>query len=122
MQYFHTLCNEYLNKNEVDDKLIKILNEEATILVTKAELEIENMKDIIFNGNVLKFEKNNEKINKSISGVSTIIINKMSSTILSEKYQTEQLMSLCEFPVDQKFNLIYKATKDGFEASSFHSK
>jgi hypothetical protein len=60
MQYFHTLCNEYLNKNEVDDKLIKILNEEATILVTKAELEIENMKDIIFNGNVLKFEKNNQ--------------------------------------------------------------
>jgi hypothetical protein len=109
-----TLCNEYLNKNEVDDKLIK--ND------TKAKLEIENMKDIIFNGNVLKFEKNNEKINKSISGVSTIIINKMSSTILSEKYQTEQPMSLCEFPVDQKFNLIYKATKDGFEASSFHSK
>ncbi len=28
MQYFHTLLNtEYLNKNEVDDKLIKILNE-----------------------------------------------------------------------------------------------
>ncbi len=74
-------------------------------MVTKAELEIENTKDIIFDGNVLKFEKNNEKINKSISGVSAIIINKISSTILSEKYQTEQLMSLCEFPVDKKFNL-----------------
>ena len=45
----------------------------------------------------------------------------MNSAILSEKYQTEQLMSLCEFPVDQKWNLIYRASQDGFEAAKFHT-
>ena len=28
----------------------------------------------------------------------------------------------CEFPVDQKWNLIYRASQDVFEASSFHAK
>jgi len=46
----------------------------------------------------------------------------MSSTILSEKYQTKQLMSLCEFPADLRWNLIYRASQDGFEASKFHTK
>jgi len=31
-------------------------------------------------------------------------------------------MSLCEFPTDRKWNLIYGDSQDGFEASRFHSK
>jgi len=31
-------------------------------------------------------------------------------------------MTLIEFPSDQKWKLIYRASQDGFEASSFHSK
>jgi hypothetical protein len=31
-------------------------------------------------------------------------------------------MSLCEFKFGQNWNLIYKASLDGFEASDFHSK
>jgi len=96
-----------------------IIDEEATNLMKKAELEIQNLKDIIFDGQLFKFEKNNEKINKSILGESRIINNRMSSTILSEKYQIEQLISLCEFPVGQKLNLIYRASQDGFEAVIF---
>jgi len=33
----------------------------------------------------------------------------------------KDLMTLCEFPVDQEWNLIYRA-QDGFEASNFDSK
>ena len=31
-------------------------------------------------------------------------------------------MSLCKFPLYQKWKLIYRATRDGFGASDFHSK
>jgi hypothetical protein len=121
MESFHAINTEYLKKNKVDYEIINKANEEATNFIKKAELEIENLKDIIFDGQIFMFEKNNEKISKSILGVSKIF-DKKNSTILLEKYQTEQLMSLCEFPVRQKWDLIYRASQDGFEASSFHSK
>jgi hypothetical protein len=121
MESFHVINTEYLKNFKVDYEIINKANEEATNLIKKAELEIENLKDIIFEGQIFKFEKNNEKISKSILGVSKIF-DKKNSTILLEKYQTEQLMSLCEFPVRQKWDLIYRASQDGFEASSFHSK
>ena len=110
-----------MKKYKVDYRIINKANEEATNLMKKAELEIQNLRDIIFDGQLFKFDKNNEKISKSILGESRIIKNRMNSSILSEKYQTKQLMSLCEFPVDQKWNLIYRASQDGFEAAKFHT-
>jgi hypothetical protein len=32
------------------------------------------------------------------------------------------MMSLCEFPVRQKWGLIYRASRDGFEFLNFHTK
>jgi hypothetical protein len=122
MESFHVINTEYLKNYKVDYEIINKANEEAANLIKKAELEIENLKDIIFDGQIFKFDKNNEKIKKSILGESTVINKKMNSAILSEKYQTKQLMSLCEFPVRQKWDLIYRASQDGFEAVNFHSK
>ena len=80
------------------------------------------MKNIIFDGNILKFERNNEKINENIFG--RIVKAKMihSSLSLPNEGQNEDFKSLCEFPVDQKWNLIYRASRDGFEAFNFDSK
>jgi len=33
-----------------------------------------------------------------------------------------KLLELCEFPQDQKWELKYRASRDGFKASDFHSK
>ena len=33
-----------------------------------------------------------------------------------------ELMSLRKFPSDQKWKLIYRATRDGFDANEFHFK
>jgi hypothetical protein len=123
MESFHVINTEYLKKYKVDYDIINKANEEAKNLIKKAEFEIENLKDIIFDGQIFKFDKNNQKISSSFLG-ETKIFNKslMNSTILSEKYQIEQLMSLCEFPVRQKLNLIYRASQDGFETVNFHSK
>jgi BTB/POZ domain-containing protein KCTD9 len=48
--------------------------------------------------------------------------NILNSSILSDLKEINELMTLCEFPVDQKWRLIYKGSKDGFKASDFHSK
>ena len=68
MESFYTLNTEFLKQYEIDDKLVKKSNEEANNLVKKAELEIENLKNIIFDGNIMKFVRNNEKINETILG------------------------------------------------------
>ena len=44
------------------------------------------------------------------------------SNILDGNYQIKELFLLCEFPIRQKWNLIYRASKDGFEAINFHTK
>ncbi len=71
------------------------------------------------------FEKNNDKINKLVLGkikeLNTTRIH-FFSVILTELEQFEDLMTLCEFSVDQKWQLIYRASKDGFNPSSFHAK
>jgi hypothetical protein len=122
MESFHVINTEYLKKFKVDYDIINKANEEAKNLTKMAELEIENLKDIIFDGKIFKFEKNDQKINKSILGISKIVDNRMNLTILSEKYLPKQLMSLCEFPVRQKWNLIYRASQNRFETVDFHSK
>ena len=46
----------------------------------------------------------------------------MNSFILTTENQLKELMTLCEFPIDQKWVLIYRGSQDGFEAGSFHIK
>jgi hypothetical protein len=43
-----------------------------------------------------------------------------SSTILTHK-QFKELMQLCNFPLSSECNLLYRASRDGFDAVSFHS-
>jgi hypothetical protein len=121
LESFHTVNIEYLKQYEVDDTLLVKLNEDAANLMNKVESEVNNLKDIIFDGKFLVFEKNKEKIMKSILGF-TKIDKIIDSEILLNKTQIKELLSLCEFPVDQKWNLIYRASQDGFKAANFHSK
>jgi len=121
LESFHSCNTEYLKNHVVDyDKVID-LNKEANILIKKAELEVKNLKDVIFDGKFLVFEENKIKIIKSILG-SVKIDQIIDSLILINISKKKDLLALCEFPVDQKWNLIYRASRDGFEASSFHSK
>jgi hypothetical protein len=121
LESFYDVNNEYLKQFIVDDEILLRSTNEATNLIKKAELEIDNLKTIIFDGRFLIFEKNNDKINKLILGTLKIL-DRIDSVILTDLDQFKDLMNLCEFPVDQKLILIYRASQDGFEASSFHTK
>jgi len=118
LKLFHSVNAEFLKQHTIDDEQVNKLNLEATNLIEKTELEIKILKIAIFNEKFFKFEKNKKILNKSIFGETKI--EAMGSFLTID--QMKILLTLCEFPVDHKLNLIYRASQDGFAASSFHSK
>jgi hypothetical protein len=54
LESFYTVNNEYLKQYVVDDEILLKSNKEASSLIRKAEMEIENLKDNIFNGQHFK--------------------------------------------------------------------
>ncbi len=115
-------CNEnskYLKNFEINDDEAMKLNLAAAGLKKKAELDLVILKGEIFGGNVLKFYRNND-LNKSILGATKV--NNSGSLILPDYRNFIELLSLCELKVDHNWDLIYRGTRDGFEAESFHSK
>jgi hypothetical protein len=45
-----------------------------------------------------------------------------SSQILNDEQQCSELLKVCEFSPNDKWSLLYRATRDGFGSSVFHSK
>jgi hypothetical protein len=107
---FSLKTNQYLKNLNLNDDILIESNKEAVILNEKADLEIKNLKSVVFDDNIMSFEANKENLKRSILG--EIKITK----------SFEEIMLLCEFPIKQEWDLIYKASEDGFEAAKFHSK
>jgi hypothetical protein len=59
LESFHTLNTKYLKQHIVEDEKVNRSFDEATSLIKKAELEIENLKNIIFDGQLFRFENLN---------------------------------------------------------------
>jgi len=121
LESFLNFNKEYLKQHNVDDEIVIKLNEEANSLINKAEIEIQNLKDVIFDGKLLRFHKSSKPITKSFLGITKVIHTEMDSLILFGRNQFEYLMNLCEFSITQTWNLIYRASRDGFKAKDFHS-
>jgi len=51
-----------------------------------------------------------------------VFIFKFVESSILDRTLRYQLDELCEFPKDREWKLIYKASRDGFKASDFHSK
>jgi hypothetical protein len=122
LESFHTKNTEYLKRFDANYEIVIKSNEDAKNLIEKAEIRIQKLKDVIFNGHLFSFEKNKDKINRSILGITLVNDIKLDSLILTDQAQIKHLLTLCEFPLNQKWNLIYRASRDGFEASQFHAK
>ena len=120
LETFHLKTEEYLKQNNLNDNKIAKLNQDALKLKEKADFTLKNVREKIFSERFLMFEANKETLTKSILG--KMELTNMNSTILRDENQIKDLMNLCEFPIYQKWNLIYRATQDGFEARDFHSK
>jgi hypothetical protein len=49
-------------------------------------------------------------------------MNPLKSEIINDEQQMSELLKLCEFSPNNKWTLLYRATRDGFGAKDFHSK
>jgi len=120
MQSFYGENIKYLNENQTKDSVFEKLSSAAFSMNRLAKDKIKNLQRINLGGRVMKFET---KFYDPISlGETTVIDTRIISTILTEKKQIEDLINLNEFPLFQTWTLIYRASQDGFEASSFHAK
>jgi hypothetical protein len=64
LEEFHSINTELLSKNNIDERLVIRSNKKAARLIKESDLEIQDLNDIIFDGKLLTFEKNSNKINK----------------------------------------------------------
>jgi hypothetical protein len=49
-------------------------------------------------------------------------MNSFKSEILRDEQQSIELINLCEFSPNDKWTLLYRGTRDGFDSKDFHSK
>jgi len=118
LEVFNLKWNEYLKQSIISDENISEAISEADELAMKAKQDLVKLDQFIFNGGKIKFEKNENKLEKSVLGR---LVKQIESIILSSEQMTE-LLNLCQFSPSQKWKLIYRATRDGFGAADFHSK
>ncbi len=104
---FNLKTSQYIKNLNLNDENLIESNKEAAVLNEKAELEIENLKSFVFNENIMSFEANKESLQRIILGEIKIAKS------------FEEIMLLCEFPIEQEWDLIYKASEDGFEGAKF---
>jgi hypothetical protein len=119
LELFHKEKMDYLKQTDINEDIVIESKGIALSLSKKADGELKNLKDSIFKGKFLKFDKNKYKLSKSSVGCLSCFKNLDSLIVLDKQ---KQFMSLCEFTSCQKWNLLYRATQDGFEATHFHSK
>lgn len=116
--------SEWLNqlkRFEVSDSTFVNGNQSGLKLLQLIDMEKNRLDDFVFDGNRLKFEQNNSKITSNIIGTFIAERITLNSQIISYQ-QMRELMKLCSFSRLQRWRLLYRATTDGFSASSFHSK
>jgi hypothetical protein len=122
--YIHNL--EYINKPLIDheetkDKINTTINKLIDILYLKVDLNL-----MIFSDDHLEYRSNNEEeLDTHLIGElydSNLYGNFDSTNILSNEILIRAVYKVCGLLKQDKWRLIYRATKDGFNAKAFHSK
>jgi len=121
LEEFNLKWNEYLKQTVISDEDVSGAIAKASELGKKAEQELDNLNEFIFKCGEMKFEKNENKLDRLVLGKLAKHPFIDQSAILSSD-QSAELMILCEFSLKHKWKLIYRATRDGFGATDFHSK
>ena len=119
LEQFSSDWTEYLARTTLKDEDIHRANRQASRLHEKADQFEISLNHSIFNGSIVKFVQNPVKLDSALIGFLTIQCVK--SNIATQE-QMKNLMRLCSFPLDQRWQLLYRASQDGFEAADFHDK
>jgi hypothetical protein len=77
---------------------------------------------LFFIPNLSSFNHNESSLFGSIKLNQYTNMNLFKNEILKDDRQCFELIKLCEFSAKDKWSLLYRATRDGFETHAFHSK
>jgi hypothetical protein len=98
------------------------LQQQASIADIKAKLnEITNVREHLKAFNEFKPNLSFDKVSFGKLNLIEYSIDPFKSLILTNQ-QPMGLIKLCEFNTNDRFNLLYRASRDGFGANNFHSK
>jgi len=89
--------------------------------------ETKEVKDDLKSNNAFKpnlslFNQNDTSLFGSIKLNGYSDLYSLKSEILRDEQQCLELVKLCEFSPNDKWSLLYRATRDGFGSDDFHSK
>jgi hypothetical protein len=126
---------EEIRNPKLDESRLKEIIEESSNLQQENEIRTFQAKNKLLNKKGFYFIPNKEEFKNEFFG--ELIINdfsithqrensdsspiKFDSNILNFNHSTE-LIRLCEFQDKKELKLLYRASRDGFSASQFHSK
>lgn len=119
LKAFHDKWSKYLSNNVVQDDLIEKTNTDGVLLVQKATKQKKNLDYLLFDNEHLVFVQKDKTL---LIGALGILKGQIISSAILKYDQYVELMKLCSFSVDQTWNLIYRASRDGFQSNDFHSK
>lgn len=107
------------NDQKYDDILLKV-----NVLQPKFEDAFRNYKCMLLGNRDYEFNGENMSMEDVFGSFISYPVGKVglrSSKIISNNKVIE-LMNLCEFPKHKKFQLLYRASEDGFSSANFHEK
>lgn len=108
---------------EINDKKFNAILYKADQLKPRLTEKIAECKKFLCSNKAFKFEFNMLNIQEIFGSLKCIDQKSFPvSTILSRFKDVQNLFRLCKFPEDWKWNLIYRASTDGFSAKNFHLK
>ena len=119
LKSFHSECTEYLKQAQINDQEILNAKKHAAILNEKAELGEFYLNNFIFNGCTPRFTFNRNKLERNLLG--SLDLEGIKSNILSPQLMM-QLIRLCEFPLEKKWKLLYRASEHSFGVGQFHAR
>ena len=96
----------------------KAIQLECDTLLEKAKSLGGELKEIVVGDQLIQFRPSNNHIEKLFGSLDTGSID---STIIGNFKMENNLLELCKLK-GRQFKLLYRATRDGFAASSFHAK
>jgi hypothetical protein len=120
LEEFKLQADKYLNIHNINDEKLKELNEHAELLMIKSKNEMDHLKRIVLKGKFLEFIEKFEDITRDNLGC---FLNFDCSSIdiqMGENFK-KRLFEISEIS-DGDWRLIYRASRDGYLASDFHSK
>ena len=124
MQHLTKLKKENLDfilkTHDGDEANWKDLHSKCNILLETTKSLANELSERIINVQMIEFRRSerNNQIENRCGHLDEKVVN---SKILSTEKLKNDLIELCKLS-EKQFRLIYRATRDGFEASSFHAK